>query len=420
MTDPVPEGALAGVRVLELGHVIAGPFCGQVLGDLGADVVKVEAPRVGDVLRQWGWGGDDGDSLWWRVTGRNKRSVTIDLRRPEGQELVRRLAREVDVVVENFRPGTLERWHLGYEQLSAGNPGLILVRISGFGQDGPYAARAGYAAIGEAMGGLRALTGYPDHPPVRVGLSLGDSLAGLMGALGAVAALHARGRTGRGQVVDASIYESVLAITEALVPEWQVARRRRRRSGPTLPGVAPSNVYPTRDGQVLIAANQDSVFGRLAAAMGDPELAGDPRFASHQARGEHMTELDDRIADWTVARPARQVLDLLHEAGVPAGLVYEPEDMLADPHFRARRSLVEVPDPDHGRITMPAAVPRLSDTPGRVRWAAPAIGQHHAEVLGELAGLDDAELAELRQAGVVGNDNHEPLTIRPDLREVAP
>jgi formyl-CoA transferase len=419
MTDALSAGALAGVRVLELGHVIAGPFCGQVLGDLGADVVKVEAPGAGDVLRQWGWGGADGDSLWWRVTGRNKRSVTVDLRRPEGQELVRRLAREVDIVVENFRPGTLERWHLGYEELSAANPELILVRISGFGQDGPYATRAGYAAIGEAMGGLRALTGYPDRPPVRVGISLGDSLAGLMGALGAVAALYARGRTGRGQVVDASIYESVLAITEALVPEWQVARRRRRRSGPTLPGVAPSNVYPTWDGQVLIAANQDSVFGRLAAAMGQPELTSDPRFASHQARGQHMAELDERIADWTTTRPARQVLDRLHEAGVPAGLVYEPEDMLADPHFRARRSLVEVPDPDHGHVTMPAVAPRLSGTPGGIRWAGPALGQHTAEVLRELAGLDDAALDELRRTGIVG-DAHHQSTIRADLREAAP
>jgi crotonobetainyl-CoA:carnitine CoA-transferase CaiB-like acyl-CoA transferase len=419
MTVPPSVGALAGVRVLELGHVIAGPFCGQILGDLGADVVKVEAPEAGDVLRQWGWGGDGGDSLWWRVTGRNKRSITVDLRRPEGQELVRRLAREVDVVVENFRPGTLERWHLGYEELSAGNPGLVLVRISGFGQDGPYAARAGYAAIGEAMGGLRALTGYQDRPPVRVGVSLGDSLAGLMGALGALAALHARRRTARGQVVDASIYESVLAITEALVPEWQVAGRRRERSGPTLPGVAPSNVYPTQDGQVLIAANQDSVFGRLAAAMGQPELARDPRFASHQARGRHMAVLDDRIADWARGQPARQVLERLHAAGVPAGLVYEPEDMLADPHFRARRSLVEVPDPDHGRLAMPGVAPRLSHTPGGVRWAGPALGQHTAEVLRELAGLDDAELDELRRAGIVGPAN-DPSTIRPDLREAAP
>ena len=225
--------------------MIAGPFCGQVWATSG----RTSSGRAAGCRRraaQWGWGGDAGDSLWWRVTGRNKRSVTVDLRRPEGQRLVRRLAREADVVVENFRPGTLERWGLGYEELSAANPGLVLVRISGFGQDGPYAARAGYAAIGEAMGGLRALTGYPDRPPVRVGVSIGDSLAGLMGALGALAALHARRRTGRGQVVDASIYESVLAITEALVPEWQVAERRRQRTGPTLPGVAPSNVYPTR------------------------------------------------------------------------------------------------------------------------------------------------------------------------------
>ena len=419
MTDAHPDGALAGVRVLELAHVIAGPFCGQVLGDLGADVIKVEPPGAGDVLRQWGWGGDAGDSLWWRVTGRNKRSVTVDLRRPEGQRLVRRLAREADVVVENFRPGTLERWGLGYEELSAANLGLVLVRISGVGQDGPYAARAGYAAIGEAMGGLRALTGYPDRPPVRVGVSIGDSLAGLMGALGTLAALHARRRTGRGQVVDASIYESVLAITEALVPEWQVAERRRQRTGPTLPGVAPSNVYPTRDGQVLIAANQDSVFGRLAAAMGQPELADDPRFASHQARGRHMAVLDKRITAWTGDRAAREVLDLLHAAGVPAGLVYEPADMLTDPHFAARRSLVEVPDRDHGSIAMPAVVPRLSDTPGAVRWAGPPLGQHTDEVLATLAGVGGAELETLRRDGVVGAPAQPPVP-RSDLKEAAP
>jgi len=232
-------GPLDGVRVLELGQVIAGPFCGQLFADLGADVVKVEPPAVGDVLRQWGWSAQDGDSLWWRVAGRNKRSITVDLRTAAGQDIVRRLARDVDVVVENFRPGTLERWGLGYDALSAENPGLILVRISGFGQDGPYAHRAGYAAIGEAMGGLRALTGYADRPPTRVGVSLGDSLTGLMGALGALAALQARQRSGRGQVVDASIYESVLAITEALVPEWQVAGLQRERSGPTLTGIAP-------------------------------------------------------------------------------------------------------------------------------------------------------------------------------------
>ena len=265
--------AIDGIRVLELGQVIAGPFCAQLLGDLGADVIKIEPPGVGDVLRQWGHRPGGGDSLWWRVTGRNKRSVTIDVRKPEGQDLVRRLAGKADILVENFRPGTMERWGLGWAELSAVNPRLIMVRISGFGQDGPYAARAGYAAIGEAMGGLRALTGYPDRPPVRVGVSIGDSLTGMFGALGALAALAARGRTGRGQVVDASIFESVLAVTEALVTDWHAEGLARERTGPALPGIAPSNVYPTGDGQVLIAANQDSVFARLAAVMGTTRLS---------------------------------------------------------------------------------------------------------------------------------------------------
>ena len=392
-------GPLVGVRVLELGQVVAGPFCGQLLADLGADVVKVEPPAVGDVLRQWGWA-EEGDSLWWRVAGRNKRSITVDLRTVQGQDVVRRLAQDVDVVVENFRPGTLERWGLGYDELSAANPGLVLVRISGFGQDGPYARRAGYAAIGEAMGGLRALTGYADRPPTRVGVSLGDSLTGLMGALGALAALHARRTTGRGQVVDASIYESILAITEALVPEWQVAGRQRERSGPTLPGIAPSNVYPTADGQVLLAANQDSVFRRLTEAMGAPQLATDERFVDHRARGANMAELDALIGDWTASLPAEEVLARLHEAGVPCGRVYEPADMVTDPHFQARRSLIEVPDEDHYAIVMPGVVPKLSDTPGTVRWVGPRLGAHTDEVL-RSAGFDDAAIDALRTAGAI-------------------
>ena len=392
-------GPLVGVRVLELGQVVAGPFCGQLLADLGADVVKVEPPVVGDVLRQWGWA-EEGDSLWWRVAGRNKRSITVDLRTVQGQDVVRRLAQDVDVVVENFRPGTLERWGLGYVELSAANPGLVLVRISGFGQDGPYARRAGYAAIGEAMGGLRALTGYADRPPTRVGVSLGDSLTGLMGALGALAALHARRTTGRGQVVDASIYESILSITEALVPEWQVAGRQRERSGPTLPGIAPSNVYPTADGQVLLAANQDSVFRRLAEAMGAPGLAADPRFVDHKARGAHMAELDAIIGDWTASLPAEAVLARLHDAGVPCGRVYEPADMVTDPHFQARQSLVEVPDEDHHAIVMPGVVPKLSDTPGTVRWVGPRLGAHTDEVL-RSAGFDDVAIDALRTAGAI-------------------
>jgi crotonobetainyl-CoA:carnitine CoA-transferase CaiB-like acyl-CoA transferase len=398
----VAEAALSGIRVVELGQVIAGPFCGQLLGDLGADVVKVEPPGVGDVLRQWGRvHGEDGDSLWWRVTGRNKRSVTVDLRRPEGQELVRRLAGCADVLLENFRPGTLERWGLGWDELSRLNERLVLVRVSGFGQSGPYAQRAGYAAIGEAMGGLRALTGYPDRPPTRVGLSIGDSLAGTMAALGAVAALEARHRTGRGQVVDASIFESVLAMTEALVPEWQVAELKRERTGATLPGIAPSNIYPTADGQVLIAANQDSVFRRLATAMGMPELADDPRFVDHRGRGERQAELDTIIAGWTRARSSTDALSVLHEAGVPAGLVYEPRDMFADPHFRERDSIVHVADEEFGEVAMPAVVPRLSATPGSIRQRAPRLGEHTDTVLTELLGLSPQEIHDLRADGVI-------------------
>jgi crotonobetainyl-CoA:carnitine CoA-transferase CaiB-like acyl-CoA transferase len=324
----------------------------------------------------------------------------VDLRRLEGQAVVRRLARDVDIVVENFRPGTLERWNLGYDRLTEENEGLILVRISGFGQDGPYAHRAGYAAIGEAMGGLRALTGYADRPPTRVGVSLGDSLTGLIGALGALAALHARTRTGRGQVVDAAIFESVLAITEALVPEWQVANLSRERSGPTLNGIAPSNVYPTSDGQILLAANQDSVFKRLTGVMGQEELASDPRFADHRSRGANMALLDGIIADWTKQHAAAELLEALHGAGVPSGLVYQPSDMMSDPHFQARRSLVEVEDDEHGTIIMPAVVPRLSATPGRVRWTGPRLGEHTDDVLRD-AGLTVSDVEQLRAAGVV-------------------
>jgi crotonobetainyl-CoA:carnitine CoA-transferase CaiB-like acyl-CoA transferase len=394
-------GPLAGIRVVELGQVIAGPFCGQLLGDYGAEVIKIEPPGTGDVLRQWGRADATGDSLWWSVTARNKRSVTLNLRVPEGQELVRRLVEVSDILVENFRPGTLERWGLGWEALSAVRPELIMVRISGFGQTGPYAARAGYAAIGEAMGGLRALTGYPDRPPTRVGISIGDSLTGMFGALGALAALENRHRTGRGQVIDASIFESVLAVTEALVTEWHARGVVRERTGPTLPGIAPSNVYPTHDGQVLIAANQDSVFHRLVQAMGAPELISDPRFVNHQARGRHMHEIDALIADWTRHHSSADILMRLHEAGVPAGLVYEPRDMLEDPHFAARESLAKVKDERHGELVMQAVVPKLGETPGSIRWAGQALGADTDAVLTELLGLSAEQIDELRSTGVI-------------------
>jgi formyl-CoA transferase len=380
----VAAPALAGFRVVELGQLIAGPFCGQLLADFGADVVKVEQPGEGDPMRRWGHS-KDGKSLSWSVIARGKRSVTADLRTAEGRDFVLALVRQADVLVENFRPGTLERYGLGWDVLSAANPGLVLVRVSGFGQTGPYASRAGYGSIGEAMGGLRHLVGDPDRPPSRTGLSIGDMLAGMHAAYGAVLALLARQRTGRGQVVDVSIYESVLAMTEALVPDYALAGVTRQRSGPVLPGVAPSNVYPTSDGDfVLVAANQDTVFRRLAAAMGEPALATSERYATHEARGRHQQELDDTIARWTAKHTAEDLLATLEKHAVPAGRVYTARDMLADPHFKARESIVPVPDPDLGPIPMQAVAPRLSGTPGTIRWPGPALGAHDAEVRAEL------------------------------------
>jgi formyl-CoA transferase len=397
----VPTGALAGIRVIELGQVIAGPFCGQLLGDLGADVIKVEPPGAGDVLRQWGRGDAPGGSVWWQVAGRNKRSVTIDLRREEGQQLVRDLAAQADILIENFRPGTLERWGLGWEALHAANSGLIVVRVSGYGQTGPLAPLPGYAAVGEAMGGLRSLVGYPDRPPVRVGVSIGDSLAGMFGALGALAALEARRQTGEGQVVDSSIYESVLGITESLVADWSALGVRRERSGPILPKIAPSNVYPAADGELVVAANQDSVFTRLCSAMGRPELADDPRFSDHRARGEHQAELDGLIGEWTASLPADEVLRLLREAAVPSGLLYGPDDMLSDEHYRARDSIVDIDTEGYGTVAMQGVFPRLSETPGRVRWAGRALGADTDEVLRDVLKLPAERVSSLRESGVI-------------------
>ena len=395
-------GPLSDIRVLETGTLLAGPFAGQLLGDFGAEVIKLEDPGKGDPMREWGREKPHGQSLWWPVVARNKKSVTCNLRTPAGQDLVRRLVAESDVLVENFRPGTLERWGLGYPELSAINPRLVLVRVTGYGQTGPYAPRAGFGSIGEAMGGIRHVTGEPDRPSSRVGVSLGDALAGTMAAYGAVMAVHARERTGRGQVVDSAIYEAVLAYMESLLPEWVVAGYQRERTGPILPNVAPSNAYPTADGvDILIAGNRDTVFARLCEVMGRPSLAADPRYATHGARGANQEELDELIGAWTATLPADETLALLHAAGVPAGKIYRPADMLADPHFAARRSIVDVPHPDFGALPMQAPAPRLSDTPGEIRWAGPALGQHNAEVYGGLLGLTGDDLDKLRVDGVV-------------------
>jgi formyl-CoA transferase len=386
------HGPLAGHRVLELGQLIAGPFCGQLLGDMGAEVIKVEPPDVGDAMRQWGQVRPEGQSLWWSVIARNKKSVTLDLRTEEGRSAVRELVRHCDVVVENFRPGRMEEWGLTYEALSAINPGVVMVRVSGFGQTGPYARRAGFGAVGEAMGGLRHIVGEPDRPPVRTGIAIGDALAGTMGAYAALAALIERGRSGRGQEIDVAIYEAVLAFMESLVPEYQVAGYVRERTGATLPGVAPSNVYPTADGaSVLIAANQDSVFRRLAAVMGRPDLGSDPRYATHTARGERQAELDALVAEWTATQDSAELVELLAGHGVPAGMIYRPPEMLADPQFRARGSIVEVAHRHFGSLAMQAVTPRLSRTPGSVRWVGPDLGEHNDEILGGLLGIRRSE-----------------------------
>jgi len=400
MTDS-PSGALGDLRVLELGTLIAGPFCGQLLGDMGAEVIKIEAPGQGDPMRHWGPQPRGEPSVWWPVIGRNKKGITLDLRQEQGQSLFKELVRKADVVIENFRPGTLEKWNCGWTELSGINPRLILVRVSGYGQTGPYSQRAGYGGIGEAMGGLRYIVGEPDRPPSRVGISIGDSLAAVHACMGTLAALHHRERTGAGQVVDAAIYESVLNMMESLVTEYDQLGHVRERSGPILPRIAPSNVYPTRDGIVMIGANQDTVFARLAAAMNEPALATDPRYADHQARGANQAELDVVIARWTATLSTVDLLSLLERHGIPSGPIYRAADMLDDPHFVAREAIVSTPHPQFGTLRMQNVAPRLSLSPSSVRTPAPALGQHNTEIYGELLGLGSEILDGYRARGVI-------------------
>lgn len=393
---------LDDLRVIELGQLLAGPFCGQLLGDFGAEVIKVEDPGRGDPMRQWGREKPYGKSLWWPVVARNKKSVTANLRDPRAQELVRRLVAGADVLVENFRPGTLERWGLSPDELWKINPRLIITRVTGFGQTGPYAARAGYGSIGEAMGGIRYVTGDPDRPPARAGISLGDALAATFACLGTLVALHHRTRTGRGQIVDSAIYEAVLAMMESLVPEYQIAGYQRERTGTTLPNVSPSNAYPTVDGEmILIAANQDTVFRRLAEVMGQPQLADDPQFATHSARGESMEELDTLIAQWSSTQPADELLETLHTGGVPAGRIFRARDMFEDPHFAAREAIVRLSHPELGEFAMHNVAPKLSQSPGMVRHVGPELGEHNEEIYHHLLGLTGDDIASLHSAGVI-------------------
>ncbi|WCL53259.1 CaiB/BaiF CoA transferase family protein [Gimibacter soli] len=390
-------GALQGLRMIELGQLIAGPFCGQLMADHGAEVIKIEQPGSGDPMREWG----RNKPVWWPVIARNKKSVTLNLRVPEGQDILRELVRDADFLLENFRPGTMEKWGLGYDELSKINPRLIMIRVSGYGQTGPYASRAGYGSIGEAMGGMRNLAGDPSTPPSRVGLSIGDSLAATYATLGALMALQRRNVTGRGQVVDSAIYEAVLAMMESTIPEYTEAGFIRERTGSILPKVAPSNVYPTKDGEILIGANQDSVWTRMAEAMGRPELGSDPRYSSHHARGENQEELDELISAWSIGFTSKDLLDLMEENGVPAGKIFKAPDMLEDPHFKARDAVVKVEHQSFQNIWMQNAFPKFSETPGEIHWPGPELGAHNEDVYKGILGRSDADLARMKAEGII-------------------
>lgn len=397
-------GPLAGYRVLELGTIIAGPFAGRLLADLGADVIKVESPGRPDPLRTWGQGEVDGHRVFWTVHARNKRCVTIDLRTPAGRDLFLSLVDDSDVVVENFRPGTLEKWGIGPDVLYERNPKLVLARVSGYGQDGPDAAKPGYASVSEGVSGFRYLNGHPGEIPPRIALSLGDSLAGMFAVQGVLAALLRAKETGRGDVVDVSITESCLAVLESCIPDYDAAGVVRQPSGTRLDGIAPSNVFRTRDDRlVIIAANQDTVFTRLCAAIDRPELANDPRYDSHIARGRHQDDLDEILAEWAGARTADEVIATLDAAGVVVGPVNTIEEVMADPHLQARGMFVDHYDERIERtIKGPGIVPKIAGAPGGVRWAGRATpGYDNADVFGELAGLDAERLAALANEGVI-------------------
>jgi len=394
-------GPLQGVRVIEIGTLIAAPFAARLLGEFGAEVIKIESMGQGDPLRKWRKL-HEGTSLWWYLQSRNKKSLSLNLKSPEGIDIVKRLAESADVLIENLRPGALEKLGLGWEVLHALNPKLTLVRISGYGQSGPYRDRPGFGAIGEAMGGIRYTTGTPGSPPARVGVSLGDSLASMHAVMGALMSLL-RVKTGQGdgQVVDVSLAESVFNVMESLVPEYDMLGHVRERSGGALPGIAPSNTYPTADGAyVVIAGNSDPIFKRLMQTIGRADLAEDPEFAHNDGRAAQSDMLDGAISAWSSALPIDDVLKALEAAEVPAGRIYNVADIVADPHYQARGMILDADLPGGAKVKMPGIVPKLSDTPGSVNWQGPALGQHTDSVLGDL-GMSAADIAQLKHSGVV-------------------
>lgn len=401
----VGDQPLAGVKVVEFGTLIAGPFCTRILGEFGAEVIKIEAPGEGDPLRKWRKlypTGEGETSLWWFVQARNKQSVTLNLKHPEGVDIARKLVAEADIVVENFRPGVMEKLGLGWDVLSASNPGLVMVRLSGFGQTGPMASQPGFGAIGESMGGLRYITGFPDRPPVKTGISIGDSIAALWGALGALMALrHREVAGGKGQVVDVALYEAVFAMMESLVPEFDVLGFVRERTGNVMPGITPSNTHTAKDGKhLIIGANGDAIFKRLMQAIGRPDLADDPQLGSNAGRDARAEELYGVIDAWVGANTSEEVLRIAAAAQVPASAVFSVADMFSDPQFLARNMLSMSQLPDGKDFRIPGIVPKLSLTPGETRWVGPALGEHTEAVLGQL-GYSMEERVHFRDAGVI-------------------
>ncbi|UVA77220.1 CaiB/BaiF CoA transferase family protein [Pandoraea commovens] len=395
-----PDVALRGIRVIEMGQLIAGPFAGKTLGEFGADVIKIEPPGAGDPLRNWRML-KEGTSVWWQVQSRNKRSIALDLRSPEGQDIARQLIASADVLIENFRPGTLESWGMGWDVLSELNPGLIMLRISGYGQTGPYRDLPGFGAIGEAMGGLRHLTGEPGRVPVRCGISIGDTLAALHGTIGVLTALHHRKvNGGKGQVIDVALNEAVLNVMESLIPEYSAFGAVREAAGSALPGISPSNAYRCTDGYVLIAGNGDSIFKRLMQTIGRDDLAEDPSLADNAGRTKRVVELDAAIGVWTATKTVVEVLDALGEARVPAGKVYTVADIVADPHYRARDMIVSQTTRDGYALEVPGVIPKLMGTPGTIRSSAPGLGDDTDDVLAQL-GLSAKDVDVLRSKGVI-------------------
>ena len=392
-------GPLANLKVVEMGTLIAGPYCARLLAEFGAEVIKIETPGEGDPLRKWRQL-HEGNSLWWYAQARNKKSIAVNLKAPEGQGIVRDLVAKADIVVENFRPGTMEKWGLGYDALSKSNPGLVMVRLSGFGQTGPYKDRPGFGAIGESMGGMRYITGYPDRAPVRVGISIGDSLAAMFGVIGALTAIHHRATSGKGQVVDVALYEAVFAMMESMLPEYGMGGNVRERTGSALPGIVPSNTYRCGDGKyVVIGANADSIFRRMMKAIGRSDLADDPALADNAGRVKRTGELDRAIGEWTATVTLDEALEVLEQAEVPSGRIYSIADIAADLHYQAR-GMIERHKLGDKDLLLPGIVPKLSATPGGTRWIGPRLGEHTDEVLRAL-GYDDARLHALRSAGVV-------------------